>query len=634
MAGHVVILAGGKGTRLKKHLGDLPKPMVPIAKKPLLEHQIELAKHYEFSQITLLVGYGAEKIRAYFENGATWNVEIHYMVEPVPQGTAGAVLKALDRLPDRFLIMYGDTMLNVDLRRFYNAHIYYGADATLFLHPNDHPQDSDLVDVDEQNRVIAFYPYPHDSERYFPNLVNAALYVIEKAALEAYKDLTGVLDFGKHLLPRMLSDGKTLYGYRSPEYIKDVGSPERLYKVAADFHSGRIQQDSFVHSAPAVFLDRDGTLNVEKNRIHSTGDLELIPGVTQAIRRLNHSFYRTIIVTNQPIVARGDCSESELKEIHNKLETLLGREGAYVDAIYYCPHHPDRGFPGEREELKFACSCRKPAPGLVDMATKELNLDREHSWLVGDSTVDILTAQNAGLKSILVRTGHAGQDNQYPIKADFEFFDLNSSVTFILDTFPAMVRQAAKIVKDIKPGDRIVVGGLARSGKSTWASVLRYALKDLGLNAVVVCLDCWLKSMEDRGSSGVMTRYDVKSIKTFLNEVDNAAKTATFVLPHYDRISRVQRPVGQTIAIKKSDIIILDGVIALMADELVRRATLKVFIEGNEDRRKEIFWADYQARGFVEEEIETIYRQRQIDEMPQVLNSRHYADVVLQGVAQ
>jgi histidinol-phosphate phosphatase family protein len=439
MAGHLVILAGGKGTRLKERLGDLPKPMVPIAQRPLLEHQIVLARDYEFSQITLLLGYGAEKIRAYFGNGAAWNVEINYIVEPVPRGTAGAVLKALDWLPDRFLIMYGDTMLNVDLRRFYNAHLRSNADATLFLHPNDHPQDSDLVDVDTQSRITAFYPYPHNPERYFPNLVNAALYVLEKTALENYKDLTGAPDFGRHLFPKMLSDGRVLYGYRSPEYIKDIGTPKRLDKAEADFQSGRIQHGSLAHPAPAVFLDRDGTLNVEKNRISSAVDLELLPHVAQAIRRLNHSIYRTIIVTNQPVVARGDCSESELKEIHNKLETLLGREGAYVNVIYYCPHHPDRGFPGERQELKITCSCRKPMPGLVDQAIRELNIDREHSWFIGDSTIDLLTAQNAGLKSILLRTGHAGQDNRYPVKADFEFCDLAASVDFILDAFPKVV---------------------------------------------------------------------------------------------------------------------------------------------------------------------------------------------------
>jgi histidinol-phosphate phosphatase family protein len=501
------------------------------------------------------------------------------------------------------------------------------------LHPNNHPQDSDLVDVDEQGCITAFYPYPHEAQRYFPNLVNAALYVFEKTALEDYQELKGALDFGKHLFPKMLLDGKKLYGYRSPEYIKDAGTPERLDQVEADFQAGRIQYGSFAHPAPAVFLDRDGTLNIEKNHIRAVAELELIPHVAQAVRRLNDSHYRTIIITNQPVIARGDCSVVQLKEIHNKLETLLGQEGAYVNAIYYCPHHPDRGFPGERAELKILCSCRKPAPGLIEQATQDLHLDREQSWFIGDSTVDIMTAQNAGLKSILVRTGHAGGDNTYRIKADFEFFDLNRSVDFIIDVFPEMFRQATTMVRTIQPGDRLVIGGLARSGKSTWASVFRYAIQALGLRAIVVPLDCWLKSVAERGTTGVLARYDVAGIQAFLTALDHAADVADLVLPYYDRMSRTQNPIGQLLTIKKSDIIILDGVIALMHDDFVRRATLKLFVEGNETQRREIFWAEYRARGFPEAEIETIYWQRQIDEVPPVLDSRRYADMIIQGVS-
>jgi histidinol-phosphate phosphatase family protein len=459
--------------------------------------------------------------------------------------------------------------------------------------------------MDERNRITAFFPYPHDPERYLPNLVNAALYVVEKAPLEAYQGLSSPLDFGKHLFPKMLSDERKLYGYRSPEYIKDVGTPQRLDQAELDFQSGRLQQRSFDHLVPAVFLDRDGTLNVEKNRISSAVDLELIPGVARAVGRLNQSSYRTVVVTNQPVVARGECSEAEMKETHNKLEMLLGREGAYVDAIYYCPHHPDRGFPGEREALKVVCACRKPAPGLVEQATRELHIDGAHSWLIGDTTVDVMTAQNAGLKSILVRTGHAGQDHRYPVKADFEFLDLDESVAFILDTFPGMLKQASEVVKVIKPGDRIGVGGLAGSGKSTWASVFRYALQERGLQATVMPLEVWRKSAPERGVSGVVTRYDVEAIRRFL-----------------------------TLTLSTSDVVILDGVIALMIDEMVSRAALKVFVDAEPTRRKDRFLAEYRTRGFTDAEIEVLYEQHQLDEAPYVLDSRRHADIVLQGIGK
>src|SRR5690606_7308456 len=169
--------------------------------------------------------------------------------------------------------------------------------------------------------------------------------------------------------------------------------------------SGRIQRSSLQDTAPAVFLDRDGTLNAEKVGVRTQRDLELLPGVGGAIRRLNSSHFRTVVVTNQPVLAKGQCTPEELGRIHNKLETLLGRDGAYLDAIYYCPHHPEKGFPGERTELKVACSCRKPEPGLVKKATGDMNLDLRASWLIGDSTADVMAARNAGIKSILVRTG-------------------------------------------------------------------------------------------------------------------------------------------------------------------------------------------------------------------------------------
>lgn len=633
MKGHVVIIAGGKGTRLKPRLQDLPKPLVPVAHKPLLEHQIDLARTYGFSDVTLLLGFGADKIRTHFGTGANWNVDIKYVVEPTPRGTAGAVLKALNSLPRRFLVMYGDTMLNVDLRRFYDVHRRHAAEATLFLHPNDHPGDSDLVDVDEQGRITAFYPYPHDPQRYFPNLVNAALYVVEKSALEDYQQLNGTLDFGKHLFPQMLLDGKKLYGYRSPEYIKDAGTPERLDQVEADYKAGRIQHGSFAHLAPAVFLDRDGTLNVEKNHIRAVDQLELVPHVAQAIRRLNRSHYRTPIITNQPVIARGDCSVVELKEIHNKLETLLGKEAAFVDAIYYCPHHPDSGFPGERAELKFACSCRKPATGLVEQAVEDLRIDTGQSWFIGDSTVDVMTARNAGLKSVLVRTGLAGGDGKYRIRPDFEFFDLNSSVDFVIDVFPGMFRRATDLVATLAPGDRVVIGGPARSGKSTWASVLRCAIEAQQSRAIVVPVDCWLKSATKRGTDGVLTRYDMAGIQTFLDAIEHMADTADLVLPYYDRMTRTTDPNGEKITINDSDIIIFDGVIALMHEALLGHATLKIFVDSDEIKRKELFWKEYQARGFPKARIDAMYRKRQADEVPLVLDSRHNADIELPGAS-
>lgn len=131
------------------------------------------------------------------------------------------------------------------------------------------------------------------------------------------------------------------------------------------------------------------------------------------MRLLRQAGFRIVIVTNQPVVARGECTVEGLTKIHNYMQMQLSREGAFVDRIYYCPHHPHRGFPGETVALKMDCDCRKPRTGLVKQAVQDLNIDLERSWMVGDRTADVETAHAAGLRSILVRTGCAGEDGCY-----------------------------------------------------------------------------------------------------------------------------------------------------------------------------------------------------------------------------
>ena len=157
-------------------------------------------------------------------------------------------------------------------------------------------------------------------------------------------------------------------------------------------------------------------------------EFELIDGVSKAIKKMNESGYLTIVVTNQPVVARGLCQIEDVERIHRKMETLLGQEGVYLDDICYCPHHPDKGYPEENPAYKIPCHCRKPDIGMLEDCVRKYNIDLAASWVVGDTTVDIQTGKNAGTKTALVLTGDAGKDGKYHVQPDLVARDLLEAI--------------------------------------------------------------------------------------------------------------------------------------------------------------------------------------------------------------
>ena len=428
-----VILAGGKGTRLKERLGDLPKPLVDVAGVPLLLRQLGALEAAGFDEALVLVNHRAEAIEDFL---ATTPLKIRCRIvnDGDPRGTAGAVLALGDQLADQFLVVYGDTLFDIDFARFLAFHRERpGIAGSLFLHPNDHPEDSDLVEIDDQARIVGFHPYPHPAGSWFPNLVNAALYVLEKSSLADYRNLAPPLDFAKDLFPRMLADGHLLAGYVSSEYIKDLGTPGRLDKAEAALGRGAVARASYRYPQRAVFIDRDGTVNLERGFIRRAEDLEVFPFVGEALKRLNDAEYRTVLVTNQPVLARGEATPADLRRIHGRLDAEVAQHKAFFDAKYVCPHHPDSGFPGEVKALKVVCDCRKPAPGLILRAAHDMNIDLAQSWFVGDSTADFGAARPAGVRSLGVQTGEGGRDGRYPYAPDAVVDDFAAAVDYILE---------------------------------------------------------------------------------------------------------------------------------------------------------------------------------------------------------
>lgn len=421
-----VIMAGGKGTRLRSITGDeIPKPMAPVSGKPILQWQVETLRDQGVDRILLVVGYQGQVIVDYFGDGADFGVSITYYQEKEPLGTAGALPALLPELEPFFLLVFGDVIFDIDLSRMTAFHKEHQALATLFVHPNSHPFDSDLILTDSSHRVCGIHRKTMPRDFWYPNCVNAGFYLFEKdvfARIPAGKKY----DLEKDVLLPLIKEGQAVYAYRSPEYIKDVGTPDRIQKAQEELDRGIVKARCLKNRQKCVFLDRDGTINQYRGLISREEDLALEPCAARAIRLLNEAGYLVIVVTNQPVVARGLCGIEDVERIHNKMETLLGLEGAYLDAIRFCPHHPDKGYPEENPRYKIPCTCRKPQTGMIDDCLEKYNIDPEKSWMVGDTTMDIRTGLNAGLHTALVRTGEAGKDGKYPVRPQMVGDDLLS----------------------------------------------------------------------------------------------------------------------------------------------------------------------------------------------------------------
>lgn len=411
-----VIMAGGKGTRISSVASDIPKPMIKIEGKPILEYEIECLRNQGFTDIIITVSHLGNVIIEYFGDGSgvspvtgkPFGVNIEYYFEKEPLGNAGALFRIKDKLTEDFLLLNADAMFDIDFNRFVNFHNKYGGFVTLFTHPNSHPYDSGLIIADSNGAVEQWLAKEDERPKFYKNRVNAGLHVISPKILEA-EITTSKVDLDRQLLKPLAGTGR-MFCYDSPEYVKDMGTPDRYYSVCEDYKAGRIKEKNLKYKQKAVFLDRDGTINKYVGFLRNVEDFELIAGVADAIKKINASGYLAIVVTNQPVIARGEVTVSQLKEIHNKMETLLGQKGAYIDGLYYCPHHPHKGYKGEVSELKFDCNCRKPKPGMLLKAAEDFNIDLSQSWMIGDGENDIKAGVAAGCKTALIGNGTYGQD--------------------------------------------------------------------------------------------------------------------------------------------------------------------------------------------------------------------------------
>lgn len=422
-------MAGGRGTRISSVASDIPKPMIKIQGKPILEHEIECLRDQGYRDIIITVSYLGNIIVDYFGDGSgisaatgePFGVNIEYFFEEQPLGNAGALLKLRDRLDGDFLLLNADVLFDIAVDRMLQAHRNSGASATILTHPNSHPYDSGLIIADSNHIVTKWLTKEVQRPEYYKNRVNAGIHILSPEVLDSLPidaETIGTigedgkvikLDLDRDILRPQAGTGK-LCCYDSTEYVRDMGTPERYKAVCEDYASGIVTGRNLRNPQKAIFLDRDGTINRYVGFLRKIDDFELIEGVSRAISLINQSSFLTVVVTNQPVIARGEVTVDELTEIHHKMETLLGRDGAYIDDLYYCPHHPHKGYEGEVESLKIDCECRKPKPGMLLQAAKDHHIIFSDSWMIGDSENDILAGKAAGCKTAYIGTEDYGQD--------------------------------------------------------------------------------------------------------------------------------------------------------------------------------------------------------------------------------
>jgi len=621
-----IIIAGGKGTRLQHIAGEVPKPLVPVAGKPVLQYQLEMLAEQGFREVIITINHLGNQIQQFAGDGSQFGLQITYLEETQPLGTAGGLKEIQKTMTEDFLVLYGDVIMYMDLNRLVNFHRLKNAGATLVVHPNDHPYDSDLVDIDKENRVTTFHPKPHQAGMYYRNLVNAAVYIFSPQVFDFIKP-NEKQDFGKDIFPKMVEQ-IPVYAYNTTEYLKDMGTPDRLGSVEADITSGKVKRKSYFYPQRAIFLDRDGVLNEDTDFIKSPDEMQLFPFTSEAVKRINKSEFASIVVTNQSAVARNLCSEDELRIIHNKMETELGAERAKLDAIYYCPHHPDKGFEGENPLYKIECECRKPKAGMLLQAASEFNISLPDSYMIGDTDRDKEAGKLAGCVTIGVRTGKGSTD--FRSDADFMFDDVLQAVNFILDEplLPHFNRLNELFQQSSAPNKPfvILIGGQARSGKSTLGSYLKIKFKKRGQSVLTVKADDWIMPAGNRtGKENVWDRFRLadfeKDMYAFFNN-------DTVTVNRYDSKTRElrEKSIYQYV---NQDIVILEGAPLLHSQSLLNLADVSVFVELDETERKKRFDRFYGWKGFEQEKTDLLYNERLSEEFKNIQQTIDSADIVV-----
>ncbi len=431
-----MILAAGEGTRLRPHTLKTPKPLLPIGGIPLIEHTLNWLKSHGITEVVINLYYLGELIKDYLDDGSWIGMKIIYSEEETLMGTSGGVKQVEDFFDEPFVVFYGDNLTDFNLSEMIELHRKKKASITVALFEPTNPAEYGIVKMNEANQILGFIEKPQTPILNLkpPLLANAGVYILENSIL-SYVPKTGFSDFGYDIFPKLITAGVPIIGYplKPNDYFLDTGTIEKYEQANRDVENGwiraqnlglnpkhRIRNVECRASNTAVFLDRDGTIAEDVNYCSRVEDFNVLPTVPEAIKLINENGFKVVLITNQSGITRGYFTEETLAQIHSKMESKLAKHGAKVDAVYYCPHHPNDG-----------CDCRKPRTALLTRAVEELGIDLKSSYMIGDVQKDIDAGRAAGCKTVLVTTGPSGGSGV--INADYTAENLLKAAAWIVE---------------------------------------------------------------------------------------------------------------------------------------------------------------------------------------------------------
>jgi histidinol-phosphate phosphatase family protein len=633
---HAAIVAGGLGKRAAGMTGSrIPKALLPVGGVPIIFRQMRVLRREGVTQVSVLAGHLGNQLQSALEpEAAALGLTLRIIVEPTPLGTAGC-LAALNPGMEETLVVYGDMLFDVALAPLREIHHRQQALLTVVAHPNDHPRTSDLI-VEEDGLVKAILPYGPPREDDHRNLVPAGLYLASPAFLVLLERGTKV-DMIRDALPALVASGARVAVYNTPEYLRDVGSPTRHALAERDLAASVVEALNNTHRRPAIFFDCDGVLNEEPGLqgAMTADDVKAIPGAGAALRRVREAGRLAIAITNRPQVAKGFVTFEGLNHILGRLEALMAEDGGILDRIYFCPHHPEAGFPGEIAALKVRCECRKPGILLLQRACAELPIDQRRSAFIGDSFRDVGAAHHFGIWGYGVRTGVGCRDREryrrevgnLPI-ADLMFENVSEAVDFNLEygvLSAPLVALIRELIDKTNPPVLVALCGRSRAGKSVLAHAIVRALTERDIACLHVRLDHWiLPAIERKPNCSAEIRNRVEALPGLIQALQDGMSVQA---PGYDTATRgADQPVTYSPA--GQSVILLDG---SFAGHRNVRALLDfvAFVEVPAELQRARFEEFYRWKGLNEDAIETLWLERAAEEWPAIDAQRGSADFVM-----